>query len=55
MNLHISSINFINALSYLRCIRYLVFPVLFSSMEFNDYACITSVIEYSKSMMLLLK
>ena len=49
--LHILSINFINVLSYYRCIRYLVFPVLFPSisMVFIDYMCITSVTEYSKS------
>ena len=37
--LHIFSINFINVLSYYRCIRYLVFPVLFPSisMVFIDY------------------
>ena len=55
--LHIFSINFINFLSYYRCICYLVFPALFLSisMEFIDYTCITSVTEYSKSMGLLLK
>ena len=55
--LHIFSINFINALSYYRCIRYLVFPALFPSisMVFIDYKCITSVTEYSKSIRLLLK
>ena len=49
--LHITSINFINDLSYYRCIRYLVFPKLFPSisMVFTDYTCITSVTEYSKS------
>ena len=55
--LHIFSINFINVLSYYRCIRYLVFPALFPSisMIFIDYTCITSVTEYSKSVKLLLK
>ena len=55
--LHISSINFINALRYYRCKRYVVFPVLFLSisMVFNDYTCIASVTEYSQSIMLLLK
>ena len=53
----IFSINFINALSNDRCIRYLVFPALFPSicMVFIDYTCITSVTEYSKSIRLLLK
>ena len=48
--LHIFSINFINVLSYFRCIRYLVFLALFSSisMVFIDYTCITAVTEYSK-------
>ena len=56
-HLHIFSINFINVLSYYRCIRYLVFPALFPSisMVFIDYTCITSVTEYSKSIRLLLK
>ena len=47
--LHIFSINFINVLSYYRCIRYLVFPVLFPSisMVFIDNTCISSVTEYS--------
>ena len=51
------SINFINVLSYYRCICYLVFPGLFLSisMVFIDYTCITSVTEYSKSIRLLLK
>ena len=55
--LHIFSNNFINVLSNYRCIRYLVFPALFSStcMVFIDYRCITSVTEYSKSIRLLLK
>ena len=55
--LHILSINFINFLSYYRCIRYLVFPALFQSisMVFIDYTCITSVTEYSKPIWLLLK
>ena len=55
--LHIFSINFINDLSYYRCIRYLVFPALFPSVStvFIDYTCITSVTEYSKSVRLLLK
>ena len=54
---HILSINFINVLSYYRCIRYLVFLALFPSisMVFIDYTCITSVTEYSKSIKLLLK
>ena len=41
--LHIFSINFIKVLSFYRCIRYLVFPVLFPSisMAFIDYTCIT--------------
>ena len=49
--LHIFSINLINVLSNYRCIRYLVFPVLFPSisMVFIDFTCITSVTEYSKS------
>ena len=48
-HLHIFSINFINVLGYYRCIRYLVFPVLFRSisMVFNDNTCITSVTEYN--------
>ena len=43
--LHIFSINYINVLSYYRCIRYLVFPALFLSisMVVIDYTCITSV------------
>ena len=43
--LHILSISCINDLSYYRCIRYLVFPALFSSisMAFNDYTRTTSV------------
>ena len=47
--LHIFGINFINVLSYYRCIRYLVFPALFPSisMVFIDNTCITSVTEYS--------
>ena len=55
--LHIFSINFIIVLSYYRCIRYLVFHVLFPSisMVFIEYTCITSVTEYSKSIRLLLK
>ena len=55
--LHIFSINFINVLSNYRYIRYLVFPALFLSisMVFIDYTCITSVIEYSKSIRLLIK
>ena len=55
--LHIFRINFINVLSYYRCIRYLVFPALFPSisMIFIDYTCITSVTEYSKSVKLQLK
>ena len=55
--LHIFSINFINALSYYGCKRYLVFRVLFPSISvvFIGYTCITPVIEYSKSIRLLLK
>ena len=55
--LPIFSINFINVLSYYRCIRYLVFPALFPSisMVIIDYTCITSVTEYSKSVRLLFK
>ena len=55
--LHIFSINFINVLSYYRCIHYLVFPALFPSisMVVIDYRCITSVTEYGKSVRLLLK
>ena len=47
--LHIFSINFIKVLSYYRCIRYLVFPVLFPSisMVFIDNTCITYITEYS--------
>ena len=43
--LHIFSMNFLNVLSYYRCIRYLVFPALFPSisMVFIDYTCITSL------------
>ena len=54
---HIFSIDFINVLSNYCCIRYLVFPALFPSISivFNDYTCITSVTEYSKSIRLLLK
>ena len=54
--LNIFSINFINVLSYNRCIRYLVFPAIFPSisMVFIDYTCMTSVTEYSKSIRLLL-
>ena len=54
--LHIFSINFMHVFSYLCCIRYLVFLVLFPSisMVFIDYTCITSVKEYSKSIRLLL-
>ena len=33
--LHIFSINYINALSYYRCIRYLVFPALFSEYQYG--------------------
>ena len=55
--LYIFSINFINVVSYYRCIRYLVFPALFPSisMVFIDYTCIAFVAEYSKSIRLLLK
>ena len=55
--LHIFSNHFINVLSNYRCIRYLVFRVLFPSisMVFIDYTCITSVTENSKSLRLLLK
>ena len=51
------SINFVNVLSYYRCIRYLVFPALFPSisMVVIDYMCIKSVTDYSKSVRLLLK
>ena len=51
IQVHIFSINFINVLSNYRCIRYLVFPALFTSisMVFIDYKCIASVTEYSKS------
>ena len=44
-------------MSYYRCIRYLVFPALFPSISlvFNDYMCISSGTEYSKSIRLLLK
>ena len=54
--LHIFSINFINVLSYYRCICYLVFPALFPSisMVVIDHMRITSVTEYSKSIRLLL-
>ena len=52
--LHIFCINFINVLSYYRCIRYLVFPALFPSVVVIDYTCITHVTEYSKSVRLLL-
>ena len=57
IQLHIFSIDFINLLSYYRCIRYLVFPALFQSisMVFIDYKCITSVTEYSKSVWLVIK
>ena len=56
-HLHIFSINFINDLSYYRCIRYFVLLALFPSisMVFIDYTCITSVTEYSKSIRLLFK
>ena len=55
--LNILSIDFINVLSYYRCIRYLVFPALFPSISFVfiEYTCIASVTEYSKSIRLLLK
>ena len=55
--LHIFSINFINVLSYYRCIRYLVFPAIFPSigMVFIDNTCITSVTEYSYLVRLRLK
>ena len=55
--LHKFSINFINFLSFCRCICYLVFHMLFPSisMAVNDYTCITSVSEYSKSIRLLFK
>ena len=55
--LHIFSINFINVLSNYRCIRYLMFPASFPSINMVsiDYKCITSVTEYSKSLRLLLK
>ena len=56
-HLHIFSITFINFLSNYRCIRYVVFPALFPSinMVYIDYTFITSVTEYSKSIRLLLK
>ena len=56
-HLHIFSINFINVLSYYRCIRYFVLLALFPSisMVFIDYTCIASVTEYSKSIRLLFK
>ena len=55
--LHMFSINFINVFSNYRCIRYLVFPALFTSisMVLSDYTCITSVTECSNSIRLLLK
>ena len=55
--LHMFSIYFENVLSYNRCIRYLVFPALFPSinMVIIEYMCITFVTEYSKSLRLLLK
>ena len=54
--LHIFSIDFINVLSYYRCIRYLMFTALLSSigMVFISYTYFTSVTEYSKSTGLLL-
>ena len=57
IELHIFSINFINVLSYYRCIRYLVFPALFISisMVFIDFTFLTSVTKYSKFIRLLLK
>ena len=57
VQLHIFSINFINVLSYYRCICYLVFSALFPSisMVLIDYTCITSVTEYNKFIRLLLK
>ena len=47
-HLLIFCIDFINILSYYRCLRYFVFPALFPSisMVFNGYTCITSVTEY---------
>ena len=53
----ISSIDFINIMIYYRCIRYLVFPAFFPSISMvsNDYTCITSVTEYSKSIRLVFK
>ena len=55
--LHIFSINFINVLSNYCCIRYLVFPEVYPSIDmvFIDYTCITSVTEYSLSIRQLLK
>ena len=55
--LHIFSTNFINVLSYYRCIRYLVFPALLMSfsMVFIDLICFTSVTENSNSIRLLFK
>ena len=57
IQLHVYNTNFLNVLSYYRCIRYLVLPALFPSigMVFIDYTCITSVTEYNKSIRLLLK
>ena len=54
--LHIFSVDFINVLSSYRCIRYLVFPVVYPSISilFIDFTCMTSVTEYSKSIRLLL-
>ena len=44
-------------MSYYRCIRYLAFPALFSSISIVviDYTCISSVTEYNKSVRLILK
>ena len=55
--LHILSIDFINVLSYYRCICYLVFPALFPSISMVCivFTCITPVSEYRKSIRLLLK
>ena len=55
--LHFFSINFMNVLSYYRCIRYLLFPALYMSISMVsiDYMCITSVTEYSKYIWLLPK
>ena len=47
----IFSFHFINFLSYYHCLRYLVFHVLFSSIDMAViyYKCITSASDISKS------